>query len=266
MPPKKIIAIMSLKGGVAKTTSAVNIAACLAESGNKTLLVDLDPHTGASLHLGYDLSAFDLTISDLLTDPDLDMDEVVVKTGKENLFLIPSNESLANVESELESDMGRENLLLECLEGRIGAYDYTIIDSPPIGSFLLYSVLKASTFVMVPFKTTSMSVAATRELAGLIQKSQRRINPDIRLLGYFGTMGDMRTLESRSSMDEMRQYFKEQVFQTVIPATTILAQAARKGTTALDHARNSKGAIAYKDLVDEMRLRMKKHNSGYRRP
>ncbi len=261
MPKSKIIAIMSLKGGVAKTTSAVNIAACLAESGNKTLLVDLDPHTGASLHLGYDLSAFDLTISDLLTDPDLDMDDVVVKTGKENLFLIPSNESLANVENELESNIGRENLLLECLERRIGGYDYAVIDSPPIGSFLLYSVLKASTFVMVPFRTNSMSVVATRELAELIHKVRRRINPDIKLLGYFGTMGDMRTLESRSSMDEMRQYFKEQVFETVIPSTTILAQAARKGTTAFDHARNSKGTLAYKALVDELLLRMKKEGS-----
>ena len=261
MSKKKIIAIMSLKGGVAKTTSAVNIAACLAESGNKTVLVDLDPHTGASLYFGYDLSAFDLTIADLLTDPDLDMDDVVIKTEKENLFLIPSNESLASIESELESDIGRENLLLECFEGSIGAYDYVIIDSPPIGSFLLYSALKASTFVMVPFRTNSMSMAVTRELAGLIQKVRRRINPDINLLGYFGTMGDMRTLESRSSMDEMRQHFKEQVFQTMIPATTTLAQAARKGISAFDHARNSKGAIAYKSLVDELLLRMEKQNS-----
>lgn len=256
MSKPKIIAVISLKGGVAKTTSAVNIAACLAESGKKTLLIDMDPQTGASLHLGYDLEDLELTIADVLLYKDVLLDDVTIKTDKDNLFLVPSNENLSNIENELEVEIGRENILLEKFDGQIDTYDFIIIDSPPVKSFLLFSILKASDFAIVPFRTNRMSVVAAFQLVELMDKAKKRINQDIKILGYFGTMFDQRTKESQKSLDEMREKFKEEVFKTVIPTTTVLAQAAREGTTAFDHARGSKGSISYKELVDEILIRI----------
>jgi len=253
--PQKI-AIISLKGGVAKTTSAVNIAACLAESGKKTLLIDIDPHTGASLHLGYDPRELDITIADVLINPEIKISDIILTTDTENLFLAPSNDRLANFESELDAQMGRENILSETLAGQIDDYDFVIIDSPPTGSFLLFSVLKASNFALIPFSTRHMSVIATHEIVELINKVQRRINPDLKILGFMATMFDQNTKESQQSFDEMQKKFGESIFQTVIPTTTTLAQAARKGTSILNYDRSSKGAIAYQSLVKEMLARI----------
>ncbi len=253
--PKKI-AIISLKGGVAKTTSAVNIAACLAALGKKTLLIDLDPHTGASLHLGYDPKKLETTIADVLVDSETKISEATITTHHQNLFLVPSNERLANVEQELEAEIGRENILLESFDRQIDDYDFVIIDSPPIGSFLLFSILKASDFAVIPFSASHMSVSATHELVEIIEKVQRRINPDLKILGYLATMFDNRTKESQQSFAEMREKFGESVFKTVIPTATILAQAARKGTSVIDYDRSSKGAKSYQDLVQEILARV----------
>lgn len=256
MSASNILAVLSLKGGVAKTTSAINIAASLAEAGKKTLLVDLDPHTGASLHLGYDPSEFDITIADVLLEKEIKINDAITSSYKENLFLIPSNKRLTTVEKGLEADMERENLLSENLKDQTNFFDYIIMDSPPIQSFLLFSVLKAARFVVVPFRTNHMSFVATKELVSLIGKVQQRINPPIEILGYFGTMFDNRTKESRNSLEEMQKKYQEKVFNTTIPSSTILAQAARGGVSVIDYDRNSKAAQAYQNLTNEILARL----------
>jgi len=251
MPNPRITAILSLKGGVGKTTSAVNIAACIAQAGRKTLLVDLDPYTGASVHLGVKIEELDKTIADVLTDPEANISEAVYETANKNLFIAPSDESLASCEAELEGEIGRENFLLEAFGEHVNGYDFVIIDLPPTSSFLTVSALRVSREVLVPFRTSFMGIEVVEEINELVEKVRHRLNPDIRILGYFGTMYEQRTKESQLSLDDMRQKYGDKVFKTVIPANTKLAEAPRSGVSGMEYARSSSGAKSYKALVRE---------------
>ena len=248
----KVIAVTSLKGGVGKTTSAVNIAACFAERGLTTLLLDMDPHTGATLHLGLDFKSLELTAYDLLLDQEIVLRDVACKTHWENLFLIPSTGTLSELDTRLEGQVGREHRLSEKFQDNLNAYDAVVIDAPPVASLLLYNVLCAARFAVVPFRTDYMSTKAIDDMDRLVKGVAKRLNPDIDILGYFGTMYDRRTKESEACMKEMKDAYGTKVFDTVIPSNAVLARAARHGSPGIEYARDSEGARSYELLSDEI--------------
>ena len=248
----RIVAILSLKGGVGKTTSAVNIACCLAQAGKKTLLVDLDPYTGATSHLGIKLDSASRTLTDVLCNPNGDISEAIYTTATANLYVAASDESLAGCESELNAEIGKENILFERFAGHASDYDFVIMDLPPISPFLMVNALRMSQDVLVPFKTAYLDLRVAQDINELVEKVRRRLNPNIRILGYFGTMSNLRTRESRLSVEDMRRIYGEKVFKTVIPACTRVAEAPRSGVSATQYARSSTGAKAYTELVKEV--------------
>lgn len=248
----RIISLLSLKGGVGKTTSAVNIACCLAQAGKKTLLVDLDPYTGATSHLGIRLGAADTTLTDVLCNPEGSISEAVYPSSTTNLHVAVSDETLANCESEFNAEIGKESILLERFNGHEDEYDFIIMDLPPISPFLMVNALRMSREVLVPFKTAFMDLKVTEDIDQLIEKVRRRLNPQIRILGYFGAMSNLRARESRLSVEEMRNRYGDRVFRTVIPACTKVAEAPRNGVPVTIHARSSTGAKAYRELVKEV--------------
>lgn len=252
MKSTKVIAVTSLKGGVGKTTSAVNIAACFAEKGLTTLLLDMDPHTGATMHLGLDFKNIELTAYDLLMDPDIILRDVVCGTRRENLYLIPSTGTLSEVDARMEGEMGREYRLREKFQDNLNTYDAVVIDAPPVASLLLYNVLCAAHFAVVPFRTDYMSTKAIDDLNRLVEGVAKRLNPDIDILGYFGTMYDRRTKESEMCMKEMKDIYGKKVFDTVIPSNAALARAARHGAPGIEYAKDSEGARSYEQLSDEI--------------
>jgi chromosome partitioning protein len=252
MSDTRIVAILSLKGGVGKTTSAVNIACCLAQAGKKTLLVDLDPYTGATSHLGIRLDPSSKTVTDVLCNPDGSISEAIYETATPNLYLAASDESLASCESEFSAEIGRESILLERFAAHADEYDFIIMDLPPISPFLVVNALRMSREVLVPFRTAFLDLRAAEDVNGMVEKVRRRLNPDIRILGYFGTMSNLRTRESRLSVEDMRRRYGEKVFRTVIPLCTRVAEAPRSGVSAAEHARSSSGARAYRELVKEI--------------
>jgi chromosome partitioning protein len=252
MADARIIALLSLKGGVGKTTSAVNIACCLADAGKKTLLVDLDPYTGATAHLGIPLTPDRKTIADVLCDPKSDISEAVYETAVGNLSIAVSDESLASCESEFHAEIGRESLLLEHFAGHENHYDFVIMDLPPLSPFLMVNALRMAREVLVPFRTAYLDLKVAGGVDELVEKVRRRLNPAIRILGYFGTMSDLRTKESRQSVEDMRKIYGGKVFKTVIPASTRVAAAPRRATSAAKSAGSSNAAKAYKSLVREI--------------
>ena len=252
MSDTRIVAVLSLKGGVGKTTSAVNIACCLAQAGKKTLLVDLDPYTGATSHLGIKLEPSSRTVTDVLCNPNGNISEAIYKTATANLYLAASDESLARCESEFNAEIGKESILFERFAAHASEYDFVIMDLPPVSPFLMVNALRMSRDVLVPFRTAYLDLKVAEDINELVEKVRRRLNPDIRILGYFGTMSNLRTKEARLSVEDMRRRYGEKVFNTVIPACTRVAEAPRNGVPAMEYARPSTGAKAYRELVKEI--------------
>jgi chromosome partitioning protein len=252
MSDTRIVAILSLKGGVGKTTSAVNIACCLARAGKKTLLVDLDPYTGATSHLGISLESTSRTVTDVLCSPNGHISEAIYSTLTENLYVAASDESLASCETEFNAEIGKESILLERFAGHAKEYDFVIMDLPPLSPFLMVNALRMCGEVLVPFRTAYLDLRVAEDINELVDKVRRRLNPDIRILGYFGTMASLRTKETRLSVEDMKKRYGEKVFRTVIPACTRVAEAPRNGLAAMQSARSSSGAKAYRELVKEI--------------
>jgi chromosome partitioning protein len=244
----KIIAIANQKGGVGKTTTSVNLAAALAVSGKKVLLVDLDPQANATS--GVSVEATNGSIYECLMQGCL-IDGVIIPTEINGLWILPSKADLVGAEVELSTVEDREGVLKRVLRG-IEGYDFIMLDCPPALGLLTINALVAASNLIVPVQCEYFAMEGLGRLLGNVERIRESFNPALDLLGIVLTMYDSRINLSRQVQDEIRGYFKEKVFQTVIPRNVALAEAPSHGKPVLSYNAASSGAKAYLDLVQEL--------------
>jgi len=248
---QKIIAVVNQKGGVGKTTTTINVAAQLANDKNSILLVDLDPQGNATSGLGLAKEQAKQTTYDVLGG--MPLADAVQETHVAQLFVLPASADLAGAEVELVGRTRREFALSQALQS--AAYDYIIIDCPPSLGLLTINGLTAASQVLIPVQAEYYALEGLSQLLNTIQAVRGSTNPNINLLGIVLTMFDKRNSLSEQVQAEVRNYFGDKLFQTVIPRNVRLAEAPSYGRTIYEHDRWSKGARAYKALAKEVRDR-----------
>lgn len=247
----KKIAIVNQKGGVGKSTTAVNLGAGLAEKNNKVLIIDIDPQGNASSGLGIEKSKVEYTVYDLLIESEPALN-AILKTENDNLDIIPANIELAGAEIELVSIISRESRLKKSLVKITDQYDYIIIDCPPSLGLLTLNALTAADSVMVPIQCEYYALEGLGQLMNTIELVRKNLNSDLRIEGVLMTMYDARTNLSEQVIDEVKEYFSDLMFKSIIPRNVRLSEAPSFGKPILDYSSNSKGAEAYRQLAEEV--------------
>lgn len=246
---KHIIAVTNQKGGVGKTTTAVNVAAQLAGPKCRVVLVDLDPQGNATSSLGVDKDALSKTLYDVVVS-DMQAVDIVLPTNVQNLFLLPSNNRLAQAEVDLVSVMSRETRLRAALE-QVDA-EVVIIDCPPALGLLTINALTAATDVLIPVQAEYFALEGLGQLLQTVQAVKQSLNPHLEILGVVLTMYNRRISLSEQVQAELRQHFGDKLFKTLVPRNVRLAEAPSYGRTIFEHDKWSKGARAYKALAGEI--------------
>jgi chromosome partitioning protein len=246
-----VYAVANQKGGVGKTTSAVNLSAYLAAAGKRVLVVDVDPQANATTSLGaishvpssiYDVVISEIPLADIVLQPDPHMP----------LYLAPASHALAGAEIELVSVIGRETRLRAALQPVIEQYDYIFIDCPPSLGLLTLNALSAVHGVIIPVQCEYLALEGLTQLIQTISLVQRRLNPGLRVRGLLMTMFDGRTRLAQQVVDEVRRHFGKRVFQAVVPRSVRLSEAPSYGQTILSYAPQTSGALAYQALAQEL--------------
>lgn len=251
----RTIALANQKGGVGKTTSAVNIAVELSRRGLRVLLVDVDPQGNASSSLGLDKRDLDTTVYDLLIGQAA-FEEVVVREIRPSLDLIPANSALAGAEVDLVDFSDRAVRLRNALAVNGNRYDAVVIDSPPSLGFLTVNALCAAQHVVVPIQCEYLALEGLGQLIGTIDLVKKQLNPDLDLAGVLMTMYDARTRLSAHVVEEVRRYFPQRTFATVVPRSVRLAEAPSFGQSISEYDAASRGAAAYRAVVEELAGRL----------
>ena len=246
----KVIAVFNQKGGVGKTTTNVNLSACIAVRGKKVLVVDIDPQGNTTSGLGIDKKELRKTIYDVLIGEEK-AEDVIIQTAVENLSIIPSSVQLAGAEIELTGFEEREKMLKKALEGIRDEYQYVFIDCPPSLGLLTINALTAADSVLKPIHCEYYALEGVSQLMNTIWLVQRGLNPDLKVEGVVLSMFDGRTNLSIQVVDEVKRYFKGMVYTTIIPRNVRLAEAPSYGVPILMYDPKSKGAEAYEELADE---------------
>lgn len=250
----EIIAVTNQKGGVGKTTTAVNLAAQIATPKRRVMLVDLDPQGNATSSLGIDKAGLDATLYDVLVGR-ADLATIAQPTSNKNLFVLPSNPNLAEAEVELVSVSQREHRLQQILQSL--DVEVVIIDCPPALGLLTINALVAASQVLIPVQAEYFALEGLGQLLQTIQLVRERLNPNLNILGVVLTMFNKRMVLSDQVLQEVQTHFGDKVFQTVIPRNVRLAEAPSFGRTIFEHDKWSKGARAYKHLADEVAQRLR---------
>jgi chromosome partitioning protein len=254
--PARIIAVANQKGGVGKSTTAVSLGASLAELGHRVLVVDLDPQGNASTGLGIRHEQREVTVYDVLAD-EAPIEQAIVPTPIDNLFAIPSTIDLAGAEIELVSQFSRELRLKKAIEPlKHDAYDYVFLDCPPSLGLLTVNALAAAEELIVPIQCEYYALEGLGQLLRNVRLVQQNVNTGLRLTGIVMTMYDPRTKLSEQVVAEVRRYFGDRVYQTVIPRTVRLSEAPGFGQPINVYDPTSKGARSYRDLAREVAARL----------
>ncbi len=247
----KIIVIANQKGGVGKTTTAVNISACLAQLSYKVLLLDIDPQGNATSGIGLDKKHIKNCIYDALIN-DYPLDKIIKKTTVKNLDIVPASIQLAGAEVELVATMSREVRLKKIIENVLDKYQYIIIDSPPSLGLLTVNALTAAESVIIPIQCEYYALEGLGQLVKTIELVRKHLNPTLRLEGVLMTMYDSRINLARQVVEEVKKYFGEIVYNTFIHRNVRLSEAPSHGLSIIDYDPKSKGAIAYQELAREV--------------
>lgn len=250
----KVIAIANQKGGVGKTTTAVNLAACLAHLGKKVLLVDIDPQGNATSGIGIEKGDIDECIYNVLVE-DMKAKDVVRPTNIEHLYIIPATIQLAGAEIELVPVVSREILLKNALAPLKEQYDFILIDCPPSLGLLTLNALTAADAVLIPVQCEYYALEGLSQLLNTIRLVQKHLNTNLKLEGVVLTMLDARTNLGLQVIQEVKKYFREKVYETIIPRNVRLSEAPSHGKPIILYDVRSKGAEVYLELAKEVLAR-----------
>lgn len=255
----KVIAIFNQKGGVGKTTTNINLSACLAKRGKKVLIIDNDPQGNSTSGVGVDKSRVEKSLYDVLVDGE-EAKNTIIKTPYENLYVLPSNVDLAGAEIELSLQDHREHRLKKAIDKIKDDYDYIFMDCPPSLGLLTINALIAADSILIPIQCEYYALEGVSSLINTYNLVKKSLNKKLKIQGVVLTMYDGRTNLSVQVMEEVQNHFKEKVYEAVIPRNVRLAEAPSYGMPIIAYANNSKGAYAFKKLAREFIV--KEENNG----
>ena len=254
-PMTPVVAFANQKGGVGKTTTAVNAAVSLAQRGYRVLLIDADPQGNATSSLGIDKFSIERSTYDVLVD-DLPLSEAILATERPGLDLVPATPTLAGAEIEMVDTAGRETRLREALAGSLGHYDVVLIDCPPSLGLLTVNALSAARSVVVPIQCEFLALEGLGQLMTTLDLVKRGLNPPLDVTGVVMTMFDARTRLSAHVVEEVRRYFPHRMFGAIVPRSVRLAEAPSYGQAIVEYDPSSRGAEAYEAFASELAARL----------
>lgn len=247
----KVISLANQKGGVGKTTTAINLAAALANEGKKVLLIDADPQANASSGLGVDIRDLDKTIYECLINQ-IDPNSAIMHTGKEGLDIIPSHIDLVGAEIEMLKIEGRETILKRIINQVRGNYDYVLIDCSPSLGLITVNALTASDSIIIPVQCEFFALEGIAKLLNTVKIIKSNLNPSLQIEGFLMTMYDNRLRLSNQVYEEVKRHFGDLVFNSIISRNVRLSEAPSHGMSVLDYDFSSKGAKNYISLAKEL--------------
>jgi chromosome partitioning protein len=250
-----IITIANQKGGVGKTTTAINLAAALAQKGLKTLLIDLDPQGNSTITF-VDRKDIEKSMFDVLSDPATKLSHIVKKTSDPNLIIAPARISLAKIESKLAGELDGHFRLKDKISGAQERFDAIVIDTPPTLGMITVNALVASTHILIPIQSSFFSLEGTDDLLETIEKIKARPNPNLRVLGVVITLHDKRTVIAKDVQDQIGRVFGDKLFKTVITKSVRLEESPAHRESIFTFAPRSSGALEYYSLSEEVLARV----------